>query len=854
MAGELSAEAAREIRHLQKSKEKSRRLHNASDAAAACNRLGELLASQGRYEEALEEHREELRLLEGAGDPLGCAVAHRKIGERLAELRRFQAALQHQRQHLSLAQELADPAEQQRAWATIGRTFMFMAEDPQDPQDPQGSQGSGVAALLQAQEAFQTSLDIVDTQLEGQLPGREVAAMRSRLFLNLGLVRDSLGDPGNGCRELLGESARLAEQWQLLEDQFRAHFNLGLLQQRGRDLRGAQRSLERARDCARRLRGASGHGAGLATESSGAALESESCAALGQVREGTLLWGRVGPAGGEWGLREASGACGGASGACGGRVATGPGWPQRAVGAALESESCAALGQVREGTLLWGASGACGGRAGPAGGEWGWERGASGTGAGVALESRAGPRSGRYGRRLCCGGASGACGGRVATGPGWPWRAGPGAGLPWRARAAGGEWGLRGGASGASGNGAEVALESESCAALDRYGRGLCCGGRAGPVGGEWGLRGASGACGTAPGDCGGPVATGPGWPRRAVWGCPGERELRRAGTGTGGDSAVGGERGLWEASGACGGRVGPVGLRLATAGGEWPRARAGHGEQRGCPGERELRCARAGTGSCCCCGGRAGAVGGRVGPAGGRAGPAGGEWGLRGGEWGLRGASGHGAGLATESGASGAALESESCAALGQVFLALGDFGAARRALRRALALGTPGHPQSRQLRHSLRHASRICRCLSALSGDSEEDSAREDSARAEPGSAGLGSGGLGSGGLGSGGLGSGGLGSGGLGSGGLGSGGVAVRAPRGQPRPARPLPAGGALLPAAAGPGRVPGGPGAGAGPDPRLTATTFRDLGQHGRALEHFQRELQLRSGEPLEVGGT
>ncbi|XP_017593582.1 PREDICTED: tonsoku-like protein [Corvus brachyrhynchos] len=93
MAGELSAEAAREIRQLQKSKEKSRRLGNAADQAATCNRLGELLASHGRYEEALEEHREELRLLEGAGDPLGCAVAHRKIGERLAELRSFQAAL-----------------------------------------------------------------------------------------------------------------------------------------------------------------------------------------------------------------------------------------------------------------------------------------------------------------------------------------------------------------------------------------------------------------------------------------------------------------------------------------------------------------------------------------------------------------------------------------------------------------------------------------------------------------------------------------------------------------------------------------------------------------------------------------
>lgn len=32
-------------------------------------------------------------MLEGAGDSIGCAVAHRKIGERLAELENYEAAL-----------------------------------------------------------------------------------------------------------------------------------------------------------------------------------------------------------------------------------------------------------------------------------------------------------------------------------------------------------------------------------------------------------------------------------------------------------------------------------------------------------------------------------------------------------------------------------------------------------------------------------------------------------------------------------------------------------------------------------------------------------------------------------------
>lgn len=51
-------------------------------------------ARPGRYSEALQEHQQELRLLESADDALGCAVAHRKIGERLAEMEDYSAALQ----------------------------------------------------------------------------------------------------------------------------------------------------------------------------------------------------------------------------------------------------------------------------------------------------------------------------------------------------------------------------------------------------------------------------------------------------------------------------------------------------------------------------------------------------------------------------------------------------------------------------------------------------------------------------------------------------------------------------------------------------------------------------------------
>ncbi|KAK2510516.1 hypothetical protein Q9233_017664, partial [Columba guinea] len=179
----------------------------------------------GRYEEALEEHRQELRLLEAADDGIGCAVAHRKIGERLAEMENYEAALKHQRQHLELARSLSDDTEQQRAWATIGRTYMFMAESRAPGGDTEATggdteaaggdteaAGGDTAALREAERAFRTSLAIVEEKLEGSVSRRELTEMRTRLYLNLALVYDSLRDAAK-CEHYMKKSIFLAEGW-----------------------------------------------------------------------------------------------------------------------------------------------------------------------------------------------------------------------------------------------------------------------------------------------------------------------------------------------------------------------------------------------------------------------------------------------------------------------------------------------------------------------------------------------------------------------------------------------------------------------------------------------------------------
>ncbi|XP_074843643.1 tonsoku-like protein [Carettochelys insculpta] len=187
---------------LQKAKDKARRSGSLKEEAAICNQLGEILARHGRYREALVEHQEELRLLESVEDVIGCAVAHRKIGERLAELENYEAALKHQRQHLELACAVSDHTEQQRAWATIGRTYMFVAES-----------GQAGEALWEAEQAFMKSLAILEEQLEGKVPQRELSEMRARLYLNLGLVYDSMKDQAR-CSQYIKKSIFISEHAQ----------------------------------------------------------------------------------------------------------------------------------------------------------------------------------------------------------------------------------------------------------------------------------------------------------------------------------------------------------------------------------------------------------------------------------------------------------------------------------------------------------------------------------------------------------------------------------------------------------------------------------------------------------------
>ncbi|XP_076605193.1 tonsoku-like protein [Chaetodon auriga] len=234
--------SSREIKQLQKAKTKAQNSSNLKEEANICNQLGELLSRNGDYEAAIREHQQELALSEVLNDVIGRAVANRKIGECYAEMGNIEAALKHQQRHLDLARSVGDHAEEQRALATIGRTYLFRYESDQSKN-----------SLEQAKDAFRKSLSIVDDCLEGTVSRREISEMKARLFLNLGLVCDHLGEP-KGCSEFIRRSVFIAEKSQLLEDLYRANLNLGNIYFRNNQKSNAVRCLEQAKECARKIK------------------------------------------------------------------------------------------------------------------------------------------------------------------------------------------------------------------------------------------------------------------------------------------------------------------------------------------------------------------------------------------------------------------------------------------------------------------------------------------------------------------------------------------------------------------------------------------------------------------------
>ncbi|XP_065828134.1 tonsoku-like protein isoform X2 [Oscarella lobularis] len=228
----------KEIRELLKQKTKIQAKGNLLEEAKICNALGDLYSKSGQIDKAIAEHRTELRLCESLSLPIDIAVAHRKLGECLCESSAYADALRHQRLHLKIAQEQDDLKEQQRAFATIGRTYFVWSQDGDSEK------------VLDAKRAYLDSWDLCG-RLVGEVTDKELIEMKARLYLNLGLVFDAMENVKR-AKQFVKRALSIAQERGLNETERLAQLSLGGLHLQGREPSQSLRCYEEALKIVRR--------------------------------------------------------------------------------------------------------------------------------------------------------------------------------------------------------------------------------------------------------------------------------------------------------------------------------------------------------------------------------------------------------------------------------------------------------------------------------------------------------------------------------------------------------------------------------------------------------------------------
>lgn len=91
-----------DIERLSKKKKRIKRDGNLQQLAEIVKELGDIYFEAGKYEDALQEYKEQLEVCNILEDKLNIAVAHRMVGEIYANLGTYEEALKHQNLYLGL--------------------------------------------------------------------------------------------------------------------------------------------------------------------------------------------------------------------------------------------------------------------------------------------------------------------------------------------------------------------------------------------------------------------------------------------------------------------------------------------------------------------------------------------------------------------------------------------------------------------------------------------------------------------------------------------------------------------------------------------------------------------------------
>ncbi|CAK9811520.1 Tonsoku-like protein [Anthophora quadrimaculata] len=228
-----------DIDRLIKKKKRVKRDGNLQQLAEIVKELGDAYFENGKYEDALEEYNEQLKVCNILGDKLNIAVAHRMIGEMYANMGTYEEALLHQNLYLEGAKELNNSLEEQRAYATLGRTYFCWAESLDDKSEVKSN------ALTSARKAYMKSIRLCNGLEETDIELKELITMRARLLLNLGLVLEGQKEHQEAV-DLLEKAAALCEMHNLREDFHRTQIALAGMYERKCDYDLALKHLETA--------------------------------------------------------------------------------------------------------------------------------------------------------------------------------------------------------------------------------------------------------------------------------------------------------------------------------------------------------------------------------------------------------------------------------------------------------------------------------------------------------------------------------------------------------------------------------------------------------------------------------
>ncbi|XP_058807666.1 tonsoku-like protein [Phymastichus coffea] len=182
--------------------------------------LGDLYYDRKHYDDALEAYQGQLQASIDLGDNLSIANAHRMIGEVLAYQGNFKEALSHINLYLKKAQDLEDLVEEQRAYATLGRTYLMDAENYVKESEKEKKE----EVLRQARKALSKSIRLCD-KLEHKIDKNELMMMRARLLLNLGLVYENQKNIDNSL-QLIKQAKAMCKEHKLYEDLHRTNLAL----------------------------------------------------------------------------------------------------------------------------------------------------------------------------------------------------------------------------------------------------------------------------------------------------------------------------------------------------------------------------------------------------------------------------------------------------------------------------------------------------------------------------------------------------------------------------------------------------------------------------------------------------